>query len=122
MLDKTIDSALVTLRLQMIRAGSDVAPVDALLVGRGIDPASLHVPRQYPADSCGHGEIKRMVLGMLRQRPRTAGDIVAAFHASKPDLALSVARVRVWRAVYKMGRSGGLERVAAIPIRDSHEG
>jgi hypothetical protein len=106
MLDKTITSALVTLRLQMIRSGSDLAHVDALLIGRGIDPASLHVPRQYPADSCGHGEIKLMVLGLLREGPRTAAEIVAAFHAGKPDMSLKVARLRVWRAIYKMGRSG----------------
>ena len=105
MQDKTITSALCQLRLQLIRSGQAVTHVDALLVQRGVDPASLHVPRQYPADSCGHGEIKLLVIMELRTGPKTARQIVQTFMDHHPALAIDVARARVWRAMWKMGRS-----------------
>lgn len=105
MQDKTITSALCQRRLQLIRSGQTLDHVDALLVQRGVNPASLHVPR-YPADSCRHGEIRLAVIGELQTGPKTASQLVTAFHALHPDMALATARTRVHRSVYKMGRAG----------------
>ena len=53
MLDKSITSALLALRAQIIRGNLDgLDNVEALLVQRGIDPAAHHVPRPIPRDSC----------------------------------------------------------------------
>ena len=106
MQDKTITSALCQLRLQLIRSGQTLAHVDALLVQRGVNPASLRVPRIYPADSCRHGEIRLVVIGELRMGPKTASQLVTAFQTLHPDMALATARTRVHRSVYKMGRAG----------------
>ena len=106
MQDKTITNALGQLRLQLIRSGADLIHVDALLAQRGVDPDSLHVPQWIPDDSCRKGEIRLMILGALCMGPKTASQLVQAFRDQRPEMALDVVRVRVWRAVYKMGRSG----------------
>ena len=50
MLDKTITSALLQLRAQIIRGRLDgLAHVQALLLARGVDLAGHYVARAYPA-------------------------------------------------------------------------
>jgi len=98
MLDKTITSALCALRKQMIRAGHDLAHVDALLRQRGVDPATVRAAKPLPADSCRHGEIKVAIIAALRNGPLSAGQVVLAFHTQRPDLPFLTARKRVYRA------------------------
>ena len=109
MQNRTIDSALCQLRATIIRDGLDgLVHVEALLVMRGV--ALPHVPRKIPADSCGQGEVKRIVLASLRGGPKTATQIGADFMAARPEIASARAMRRVWRAVYKMRDAGVVRR------------
>ena len=47
-----------------------------------------------------------MILGALRTGPKTASQLVQVFRDQRPEISLDVVRMRVWRAVYKMGRAG----------------
>lgn len=109
MLDKTIDSALLELRRQIIRGNLDgLDHVEALLAQRGIDPSAHHVPRPIPRDSCQTREIKKMILEALRDGPKRPAEIGAVFMARKPFIAPERAMIRVYRAIYKLRDRGGI--------------
>lgn len=76
-------------------------------MARGIDPASQHVPRKIPCDSCKQREVKLLVLEALRAGPKRPAEIGAHFMACKPEIAPDRAMIRVYRAIYKM-RDGGV--------------
>lgn len=107
MLEKTITSALLNLRATIIRDGlNGLEHVNALLVARGVDPASQHVRRKIPSDSCAQREVKALVLQALRDGPKLPCEIGAHFMACKPDIASDRAMMRVYRAIYKMRDRG----------------
>lgn len=108
MLDKTIISALLNLRKQIIRDGlTGLDHVNALLAARGIDTARLHDPQVWPVGSRGQRGIQLLVLASLRAGPKTPAQIGADFMAAKPGLARERAMIRVYRTIYKL-RSKGL--------------
>lgn len=107
MLDKSIDSALLALRAQIVRDnGKGQDHVEALLRLRGIDPSVHHVRRRIPRDSCKQREVKRLVLEALRHGPKSPREIGAYFMACKPEVAPDRAMIRVYRAIYKMRDRG----------------
>ena len=107
MLDKTITSALINLRRQIIRGKLDGLPhIDALLVQRGIDPAAHRVGQPMPSDRCRSGEVRVIILEALRSGPKRPSEIGAAFMARKPDIPRDRAMIRVYRAIYKMRDQG----------------
>ncbi len=129
MLDKTITSALLQLRAQIIRGKLDgLDHVEALLLARGVELP--HVPRPTPADGCAQHEISRAIYTALRGGPKRAGEVVAAFHAQRPDMAFNVVQRRVYRAGEKMilrgvvGRDAGRWRLTrfALEAKTSVEG
>jgi hypothetical protein len=109
MLDKTINSALLALRAQIIRGNLDgLDHVEALLVQRGIDPAAHHVPRPIPRDSCKLREVKLIIIAALRDGPKRPAEIGVYFMACKPEIEPDRAMIRVYRAIYKLRDSGGI--------------
>ncbi|HMO09323.1 MAG TPA: hypothetical protein PKD10_17000 [Paracoccaceae bacterium] len=105
MLDKSIDSALLALRKQIIRSGSDgLAHVEALLALRGVD-----LPRVSPARV--HGTTKRnetalLVIGALRDGPMARSEVVAVLAAAKPLLDAKRCYHRVDHAMAKLRAKG----------------
>lgn len=115
MLDKTINNALLRLRAQIIRDGLEgLQHVEAMLLLRGIDPASHYVRRKIPLDSCKQRELKIIVLDALRSGPKTAREIAQAFMRRKPEIAPDRAKIRVHRATYKMRDAGVLVGNAGV--------
>ena len=109
MLDKSITSALLALRAQIIRGNLDgLDHVEALLVQRGIDPAAHHVPRPIPRDSCKLREVKLIIIAALRDGPKRPAEIGVYFMACKPEITPDRAMIRVYRAIYKLRDSGGI--------------
>ena len=109
MLDKTITSALLNLRAQIIRSKLEgLEHVNALLVARGVDPAAQYVRRKIPQDSCKQREVKMIVLKALRSGPKRPKEIGAYFATCKPDIVPDRAMIRVYRAIYKMRDRGGI--------------
>lgn len=107
MLSKTITSALLNLRVQIIRDGlGGLDHVEALLVARGVDPARHRVGHKKPADSCRQGEVRLIIIDAVRDGPKRPCDIGAAFMARKTHIARDRAMTKVYRAIYKMRDQG----------------
>ena len=81
MLDKSINAALVELRKRMARGGADLTHIHAVMASRGLDPASIRVPRQYPS-RLRRNLLKAMVMDALRSGPMTGPEITALTMAS----------------------------------------
>lgn len=111
MIDKTITSALLALRKQIIWDGLDgLEHVNALLMARGIDPAGLNtVPRQL-AQACARRGIQMLVLASLRTGPKTHTQIATALVAARPSLEPGRVAACVYRAVYKLSDKGLVRR------------
>lgn len=109
MLDKSIDAALLALRKQIIRGdGNGLAHVEALCLMRG-----LELRRVAPAqrkDAARKGETARLVIGALRDGPRSRADIVALLAASKPDLDHLTCYRRIDRAITKLQAKGAVRQ------------
>jgi hypothetical protein len=109
MLDKTITSALLHLRAQIIRDGlGGIEYVNALLVLRGVNPAQHYVRRKIPQDSFEQHKAKLLVLQALRTGPKQPRDMVDAFLAAKPGLERNRVFIRLYRALRKMRDAGVL--------------
>ena len=104
MLDKTITSALLALRAQIIRGKLDgLDHVEALLLAGG---AALPVLRPSPANRLRSGAIKLFILSSLRNGPQRPCDVARAFHAQQPALTYQVARHRLYKSSDKMAAKG----------------
>ena len=111
MLDKTITSALLTLRKQIVREKQDgLEHVNALLVARGIDPTRLHVPCKQLDREFGHRGVQLLALASLRTGAKTHAQIAVDFMAAKPGLDHYRAMIRVYRTIYKLRDRGMVRR------------
>ena len=109
MQDKFIDSALLTLRKQMIR-GDDTGldHVLALLAMRGVA-----LPRVLPAkrkDSAKRGQVRRVLLNALRGGPKPLTELVAVIRVWKPEVPERLAYRRTQQALNKMKAAGLVTR------------
>ena len=86
MLDKTITSALITLRAQIIRGNMDgLVHVEALLRTRGA--ALLRVARPHAGNSLPRHAMRRLLLGALRGGPM--GGVALARYVAEHQPAIS---------------------------------
>ncbi len=109
MLDKSINSALLAPRAQIIRDHLDgLHHVEALLVTRGIEPSDHAVRRKIPDDCLPQGGAKLFVLDALRTGSKSPVDLAGRFTEIRPEVPRSRAMVRVYRALYKMRVGGGV--------------
>ena len=119
MQDRTIDSALLVLRKQIIQGdGVGREHVDALLMQRGIA-----LPRVRPARTnvAGKGVMARMALEALRDGPHTARYVSEYIAARRPELsfdkvhvftAVTLTKLKNRGLVMHDGKFGGLWRLA----------
>lgn len=109
MLDKTITSALLQLRAQIIRGSLDgLEHVEALLRARGVDLP--RVPRQQPKDRFRKSGLRLLILGGLRRGPVQSAVLIEQVMSRQPDLTRTAAMHRVHNALWKMKGSGVVAR------------
>ena len=110
MQDRTIDSALLNLRKQMIRGdGAGLNHVEALLAMRGVV-----MPRVLPAkkaDAARMGQMQRLILEALRDGPLPFRAIVDHVAQKRSEISYRVAYVRTGQRLDAMKRKGLVVRV-----------
>lgn len=101
MRDRAINSALLALQKQVIRAKANgVAHVEALLALRGVDMPIVRAARL--PDVAGKGIMALLVLGASRGGPQRMADIAAHVHAGHPKRGDKAASTRKARALAKV--------------------
>ncbi len=105
MQDKTIDSALLALRKQIIRGNLDgLDHVESLLTLRGV-----HMPRVLPAkplDQAGKGIMAYMALQALRNGPQTAINVSKCIALQRPEISFAKAHKLTANALTKLKYRG----------------
>lgn len=113
MQDRTINSALLALRKQIIRGdGQGLDKVEALLEMRGVP-----MPRVMPArraDASRHGLMSIIVLDALRDSPKALRDIVAHVAARRPELEYLAAYTRTTQVLAKLKLKGLVRREGTV--------
>lgn len=105
MLDKTIDSALLHLRKQIIRGdGKGLEHAEALLAMRGIPMPRVLPPKRK--DVAGKGMMRRMVTEALRDGPLPMSQLEARLAALRPDLSPWDTHHRLMACLYRMRKAG----------------
>ena len=109
MQDKTINNALLALRKQTIRGDLDgLAHVEALLALRGVD-----MPRVMPAkrpDVARKGQMSRLVLQALSDRPMALPELAEWIAPHKPDVEPERLYKRCSQALAKLKQNGRVRR------------
>ena len=109
MQDRTIDNALLALRKQVIREGTEGQDhVEALLQMRGVD-----MPHVLPAkrkDVAGKGLMARLVLESLRDGPKPLREVVSHVARHRPELDYRAAYIRTTQALARMKGRGLVRR------------
>ena len=110
MLDKTITSALLNLRAQIIRNKMDgLEHVEALLVARSVGlPA---VPRKRLASAFKRLSLRLLIVERLRTGPVRSALLIEQVMAKKPSVSRIDATHRVHNVLWKM-------KVAGLVVRD----
>ena len=122
MLDKTITSALLNLRSQIIRGKLDgLEHVNALLVARGVDPAAHIVRAKRKGDAARRGIMRMMVLDAMRDGPRRYRDISAIVSMRRPDIGPVAARQRTAQVLVKLQIAGLVTREGRLWGLASHQ-
>ena len=114
MQEKSIINALLQIRVETVQAGQDASHVNALLLSRGFNPASHHVPRKKPADSFRQAELKCLILDALRDRPMTGKEIAAYVVEQRPHISPKDAYERVYCGLARMKRGAIVQRVGRL--------
>ncbi len=111
MLDKTITSALLNLRAQIIRGKLEgLEHVEALLIARGVDPDGHIVRAKRKGDAARRGIMRMMVLDAMRDGPRRYRDISAIVSMRRPDIGPIAARSRTAQVLTKLQIAGVVTR------------
>ena len=114
MLDKTITSALLALRAQIIRERREgLVHVEALLIARGIDPARHIVRAKRKPDVAGRGIMRLMVLDALRDGPKGLSDVAASVATRRHEISPEAIHKRTALVLSKM-------KVAGVVGREGH--
>ena len=111
MLDKTINSALLTLRAQIIRGdGKGQDHVEAMLRSRGIDPQTCIVRAKRKADAARKGLMRVIVLDALRGGPKTLRELAQIVAARRPEIGQEAAYQRTGQVLARMKRAVSVVR------------
>ena len=111
MLDKTITSALLNLRAQIIRGKLDgLEHVSALLVARGVDPATHIVRAKRKGDAARRGIMRMMVLEAMRTGPMRYTEIAAIVAVRRIDIGPDAIRQRTAQVLVKLQITGAVTR------------
>ena len=101
MQDKTINSALLALRRQIIRGKCDgLAQVEALLQMRGV-PMPAVLPRKRK-DAARQGMMRFYVTSALGDGPKTLREIAAYVAEKRPELPYRAAYIRTTQCLSRM--------------------
>ncbi len=105
MLDKTITSALLQLRAQIIRGRLDgLDHVEALLRARGV--ALPHVPKPHATTSLPRMAMMRLLVEALRDGPKGGPAIAAYVAAHQPAISYRQAQRRIHQGLARMVANG----------------
>ncbi len=111
MLDKTIGSALLNLRRQIVRGGLDGLPhVEALLVVRGINPSCHRIAPPRAPNMFPRRELRRLITEGLRDGPMRGRDVAAYVSGREPSATYAQAIRRVYQALAHMQTAGMVVR------------
>lgn len=111
MLDKTIDSALVNLRKQIIRGNLDgLDHLEALLILRGIDPAIQHVTKPRPDNLLARRAMGMLILDCLRGGPKRGRDVARYLSEREPSVTYAQAMRRVYQGLHRLHKHGVVTR------------
>lgn len=106
--DETIVSVLHYLRSLIVRDGQDgLAHVDALLVLRGVEPATLPIPQKRPK-AFRRGQLARLIMGALRDGPLTGAELARRVQGN--GLEYAAAYKRVYQCLNRMQGGGVVTR------------
>ena len=109
MQDKTINSALLNLRKQIIRGNLDgLDHVEALLSLRAV-PMPRVMPAKRP-DAARRDHMRRLILDALRSGPKPYRDIVARVSEGRPEITYEAAYQRTGQVLWKMRKAGQVRR------------
>src|SRR6056297_1386858 len=116
MQDRTIDSALLALRKQIIRDSLDgLDHVEALLQMRGVDAPRVMPPK--PKNSARRGHMTALVLNALAEGGKTLPEVARCVHQRRPGLPYSAAYARTGQALAKLKKRGLVRREGRVWIK-----
>lgn len=105
MLDKTIDSALLALRRQIIREGQEgLVEVETLLRLRGVSMLKVLPPKRK--DVAGKGAMRLILLEGIGRGYRSQRTLTAYVMQRRPELSREDAYTRTSLALAKMRKAG----------------
>lgn len=108
MQDRTINSALLSLRKQALRGdGRGLEHILALLELRNVD-----LPRVLPAkrpDAARRGQMTRIALSALRDGPRSLPEISGYIAEQRPEISYAAAYRRTGNLLSKLKNRGMIE-------------
>ena len=110
MQEKSIINALLHIRVETLQAGQDAGHVNALLLSRGYDLASHHVPHKIPDDSFKRMTLQRLIMDALQGGPLTGPEIACYVMTRWPQIDYDTAYKRVYRGLARLKRRGIVER------------
>ena len=109
MQDKTINNALLALRKQITRNGDDgLEHVEALLGIRGVDMPRV-LPSK-PANSARQGQMARLILDAMSDRPMTRLELVRHIAEKLPDVPPERVYYRTDAALNRLRLKGRVAR------------
>lgn len=115
MLDKTITSALLNLRAQIIRGRLDgLGHVEALLVARSVDPTAHIVRAKRKGDAARKGLMRVIILDALRDSPKTMRELAQYVGARRPDISPEAAYQRTGQVLAKLKLVGLVMREGRV--------
>jgi hypothetical protein len=111
MKDQSITSALLHLRVQIVRDGLDgLNHVEALLRMRGVDLTQHRILRRPSVNRFRNGQMRRLVLDALRDGPKRGCEVAAYVADRAPSVSYRQARGRVYQALARMKVDGVVGR------------
>ena len=103
---KTVIDTLHYVRQEMVREERDgLEHVDHLLRMYGVEPLTLNMPAKTRKDF-RKGELRRMVVELLRSGPQTGAEVAAAVHVRKPQITYKRAYQRVYICLSHLKKIG----------------
>lgn len=106
MQEKTINNALIALRKQ---GGSQGMLAEVLLDMRGVDMPSVKQFMPYK-----RGGVKRLILQLLNDKPRTTSEIAVYVRKDVPEICERMAYNRAYQALLRMRDSGVVKREGRV--------
>ena len=117
MQDKTINNALLALRKQIIRGDDEgLNHVESLLRMRGVDMPRVMPPKRK--DVARRGLMSALVLGALRDEPKTTVEVAAYIAPRRPELSPEAVHKRTALCLTKLKKRGLVGREGRVWLGD----